>query len=153
MASTRIGELGEHKINIQLDQLPKECLYISDLMLTNPKSRSGYFQIFDHVVVSPYALFVIETKNYNGEIKGKKEDKQWSVSNRFKLYNPLRQNYGHIKAIEAHIPNIKVPYVSMVSFTMRCRFNVDPELRKISLTSLLYMMWNYPSLSRGRLID
>ncbi|MEF3353549.1 nuclease-related domain-containing protein [Paenibacillus sp. GYB006] len=136
MASTRIGELGEHKINIQLDQLPKECMYISDLMLTNPKSRSGYSQI-DHVVVSPYALFVIETKNYNGEIKGKKEDKQWIVSNRFKLYNPLRQNYGHIKAIQIHISDIKVPYVSMVSFAMRCRFNVDPELRKIQSNELI----------------
>lgn len=101
-------------------------------MLVNPKSRSGYSQI-DHVVVSPYAIFVIETKNYNGEIKGKKEDREWSVSNRYKLYNPLRQNYGHIKAIQAHIPEFKVPYVSMISFTMRCRFNVDPELRKDSV--------------------
>ncbi|WP_274520940.1 MULTISPECIES: nuclease-related domain-containing protein [Paenibacillus] len=131
-----MGELGEHKINIQLDQLPKECSYISDLMLVNPKSRSGYSQI-DHVVVSPYAIFVIETKNYNGEIKGKKEDREWGVSNRYKLYNPLRQNYGHIKAIQAHIPDFKVPYVSMISFTMRCRFNVDPELRKIQSNELI----------------
>ncbi|MEK5061722.1 nuclease-related domain-containing protein [Paenibacillus sp. FSL H7-0326] len=136
VAPTRIGELGEHKINIQLDQLPQECRYISDLMLVNPKSRSGYSQI-DHVVVSPYALFVIETKNYNGEIKGKKEDREWSVSNRFKLYNPLRQNYGHIKAIQAHVPDVKVPYVSIISFTMRCRFNVDPELRKIQSNELI----------------
>ncbi|WP_212939013.1 nuclease-related domain-containing protein [Paenibacillus antibioticophila] len=50
--------------------------------------------------MSPYCLFVIETKNYNGEIKGKRTDQQWSVSNRFKMYNPLKQNYGHIKAIE-----------------------------------------------------
>lgn len=66
---TRIGELGEHKINIQLDQLPKGCKYVSDLMVANPKSRTGYSQI-DHVVITPYGLFVIETKNYNGEIKG-----------------------------------------------------------------------------------
>jgi hypothetical protein len=30
IAPTRIGELGEYKINIQLDQLPKKCRYISD---------------------------------------------------------------------------------------------------------------------------
>ncbi|WP_238403057.1 hypothetical protein [Paenibacillus mesophilus] len=40
--STRIGELGEHKINIQLDQLPKDCKYLSDLLIPNSKSRSGY---------------------------------------------------------------------------------------------------------------
>ncbi|WP_091160433.1 nuclease-related domain-containing protein [Paenibacillus sp. 453mf] len=136
VAPTRIGELGEHKINIQLDQLPQECRYISDLMLVNPKSRSGYSQI-DHVVVSPYAIFVIETKNYNGEIKGKKGDREWSVSNRYKLYNPLKQNYGHIKALQAHVPDIQIPYVSMISFTMRCRFNVDPELRKIQSNELI----------------
>lgn len=67
--SSRIGELGEYKINIQLDQLPKDTKYLSDIMIHNPRSRTGYSQI-DHIVVSPYGLFVIETKNYNGEIKG-----------------------------------------------------------------------------------
>lgn len=135
--STRIGELGEHKINIQLDQLPKDCRYLSDLLVSNPKSRSGYSQI-DHLVISPYGLFVIETKNYNGEIKGKRSDKQWSVSNRFKMYNPFMQNYGHIKAVEAHIGQREgLRYISMISFTMRCRFSVDPELRKIQSDELI----------------
>ncbi|OKP74437.1 NERD nuclease [Paenibacillus sp. P3E] len=137
VASTRIGELGEHKINIQLDQLPKECKSLSDLLLPNPKSRTGYTQI-DHVVVSPYCLFVIETKNYNGEIKGGRTDQQWSVSNRYKMYNPLKQNYGHIKAIESLIKGVAaVKFVSMVSFTMRCRFSIDPELRKIHSDELV----------------
>lgn len=135
--STRIGELGEHKINIQLDQLPRECKYLSDLLFRNPKSRSGYSQI-DHLVISPYGLFVIETKNYNGEIKGKRSDKYWSVSNRFKLYNPFMQNYGHIKALETQIADFKnLKYISMISFTMRCRFSVDPELRKINSDELI----------------
>ncbi|MEK4140096.1 nuclease-related domain-containing protein [Paenibacillus sp. FSL L8-0333] len=137
VASTRIGELGEHKINIQLDQLPKECKSLSDLMLPNPKSRTGYTQI-DHIVISPYCLFVIETKNYNGEIKGGRTDQQWSVSNRYKMYNPLKQNYGHIKAIESLIQGIAaVKFISMISFTMRCRFSIDPDLRKIHSDELV----------------
>ncbi|QUL55696.1 NERD domain-containing protein [Paenibacillus tritici] len=137
VASTRIGELGEHKINIQLDQLPKECKALSDLMLPNPKSRTGYAQI-DHVVISPYCVFVIETKNYNGEIKGGRTDQQWSVSNRYKMYNPLKQNYGHIKAIESLMKSVAaVKFVSMISFTMRCRFSIDPELRKIHSDELV----------------
>lgn len=131
VAPTRIGELGEHKINIQLDQLPKDCKSLSDLLLPNPKSRTGYSQI-DHVVITPYCVFVIETKNYNGEIKGGRTDQQWSVSNRYKMYNPLKQNYGHIKAIESLLKDVAViKYISMISFTMRCRFSIDPELRKI----------------------
>lgn len=137
VAATRIGELGEHKINIQLDQLPKECKSLSDLMLPNSKSRTGYTQI-DHIVISPYCLFVIETKNYNGEIKGGRTDQQWSVSNRYKMYNPLKQNYGHIKAIEILIKGVTaVKFISMVSFTMRCRFSIDPELRKIHSDELV----------------
>ncbi|OME01124.1 NERD nuclease [Paenibacillus odorifer] len=137
VASTRIGELGEHKINIQLDQLPKECKSLSDLMLPNPKSLTGYTQI-DHIVISPYCIFVIETKNYNGEIKGGRTDQQWSVSNRYKMYNPLKQNYGHIKAVESLTKSIpKVKFVSIISFTMRCRFSIDPELRQIQSNELV----------------
>jgi len=135
--STRIGELGEHKINIQLDQIPKDYKYLSDLMVVNAKSRTGFSQI-DHVVITPHGLFVIETKNYNGEIKGKRDDKSWMVSNRFRMYNPFMQNYGHIQAIKRHLPSYKeVRYISMVSFTMRCRFSVDPELRKIQSDDLI----------------
>ena len=106
-------------------------------MLPNSKSRTGYAQI-DHVVISPYCVFVIETKNYNGEIKGGRTDQQWSVSNRYKLYNPLKQNYGHIKAIENLIKGVGVvKFVSMISFTMRCRFSIDPELRKIHSDELV----------------
>lgn len=137
VAPTRIGELGEHKINIQLDQLPKECQHLNDLLVPNPKSRSGYSQI-DHLIISPYALFVIETKNYKGEIKGTREERYWSVSNRFRLYNPLMQNYGHIKAVELLLADLmNVKYISMISFTMRCRFSIDPELRKIGSDELI----------------
>jgi hypothetical protein len=137
IASTRIGELGEHKINIQLDQLPKECKYLSDILIVNSKSKTGYSQT-DHVVITPYGLFVIETKNYNGEIKGNKIDKYWTVSNRFKMYNPFMQNYGHIKALEQILSECTpLTFVSMISFTMRCRFSIDPELRKIHSNDLI----------------
>ncbi|KRF39888.1 nuclease-related domain-containing protein [Paenibacillus sp. Soil787] len=133
----RIGELGEHKINIQLDQLPKDCKYLSDILIANSKSKTGYSQV-DHLVITPYGLFVIETKNYNGEIKGNKNDRYWSVSNRFKMYNPFFQNYGHIKALEYILHEFKtLTFVSMISFTMRCRFSVDPELRKIHSNDLI----------------
>ena len=42
--------------------LPNEYKVLNDLLVTNPKSRSGYSQI-DHVVIGPRAIFVIETRN------------------------------------------------------------------------------------------
>jgi len=133
----RIGELGEYKINIQLDQLPKDCKYLSDIMIENSKSKTGYSQI-DHIVISPYGIFVIETKNYNGAIKGSRNDRNWTVNGRFKMYNPIKQNYGHIKALESLLNySTDLQYISMISFTMRCRFSIDPELRKIESNELI----------------
>lgn len=137
IASERIGELGEYKINIQLDQLPKNCSAISDLMLPNAKSKSGFSQI-DHIIISPHAIFVIETKNYAGTIYGDFERPKWSVNGKFPMMNPFHQNYGHIKAIHTLVPHIDIShFVSMVSFTRRCTFKVNEELRKIQSNELI----------------
>jgi len=135
--ATRIGELGEYKINIQLDQLPKKCKYLSDLLVINPKSKSGYSQI-DHVVLTPYALFVIETKNYEGTIYGDKERAKWNVNGKFPLLNPFKQNYGHIQAINSVLKDVDaLTFISIVSFTRRCTFKVNEELRKIHSNDLI----------------
>jgi hypothetical protein len=137
IAPERIGDLGEYKINIQLDQLPKNCRSISDLMLPNSKSKSGYSQI-DHIILSPHAIFVIETKNYAGTIYGDFERSKWSVNGKFTMMNPFHQNYGHIKAIHTLIPHVDISrFVSMVSFTRRCTFKVNDELRKIQSNELI----------------
>jgi hypothetical protein len=133
----RKGELGEYKIDIQLDQLPKEYKYLSDLLIENPKAKSGYSQI-DHIVISPYGIFVIETKNYEGTIYGDKERKTWLVNGKFKMMNPFVQNYGHIEAVKRLIDKkYENLFISMVSFTKRCTFKVGTEYRKIASNELI----------------
>ena len=80
----------------------KDSRYLSDLMVKNPRAKSGYSQI-DHVVLSPYGIFVIETKNYQGTIYGGKNRKTWLVNGKFKMMNPFVQNYGHTKAIQSYL--------------------------------------------------
>ncbi|WP_088041816.1 nuclease-related domain-containing protein [Bacillus sp. EAC] len=134
---TRIGELGEYKINIQLDQLNKKYKYISDLLIGNPKSKSGYSQI-DHVVFTHLGIFVIETKNYQGTIYGDRKRSTWNVNGKFKMMNPFHQNFGHIKAINALLDNVDLSsYISIVSFSRRCIFKVNEELRKIHSNDLI----------------
>ncbi|MCM3489893.1 NERD domain-containing protein [Alkalihalophilus marmarensis] len=135
--SKRKGEIGEYKINIQLDQLPKDCRFLSDLLVENPKAKSRYSQV-DHVVITPYGMIVIETKNYQGTIYGGKGRKTWLVNGKFKMMNPFLQNYGHIQALKTTI-DIKYHehFVSMVSFTKRCTFKVDLEYRKIASDELI----------------
>jgi hypothetical protein len=131
------GEIGEHKIDIQLSQLPKEYKYINDLMLENPKSKSGYSQI-DHVVITTHGIFVIETKNYQGTIYGGKDRKTWLVNGKFKFMNPFMQNYGHIESLKGLIDDRhKDLFISIVSFTKRCTFKVGLDLRKIGSNQLI----------------
>lgn len=109
----RKGELGEYKIDIQLSQI-------------------------DHVIITPYGLFVIETKNYQGTIYGGKDRKAWLINGKFKMMNPLMQNYGHIQALKNFIDGKYHQYfVSMVSFTKRCTFKIEEELRKIHSNQLV----------------
>lgn len=132
----RKGELGEYKIDIQLLQF-KEYMYVSDLLIKNAKSSTGYSQI-DHVLITPYGLFVIETKNYQGTIYGGKDRKTWLINGKFKMMNPLIQNYGHIEAIKNMIDVKYHPlFISMVSFTKRCTFKIGVDLRKIGSDELV----------------
>lgn len=137
ITSSRIGYLGEYKINIQLDQLPKNSKYLSDLLINNPNAKSGYSQI-DHVIFTPYAIFVIETKNYAGTIYGDRNRGQWSVNGKFPMMNPFHQNYGHIQAIKTVLElNDEILFISMVSFTKRCTLKVNEEIRKIQSNDLI----------------
>lgn len=135
--ATRKGEIGEYKIDIQLSQLPKNTKFISDVMIPNTKSRSGYSQI-DHVILTPYGLFVIETKNYQGQISGKRGEKKWRQNGKFEVYNPFLQNFGHVQALKKQLTVYEdIHFISMISFTRRCTFKVDPELRKIQSDELI----------------
>jgi hypothetical protein len=58
----------------------------------------------DHVFLSPYGIFVVETKNKRGWIFGSEKQSQWTqklYKKTFTFQNPLRQNYKHLKALQA----------------------------------------------------
>jgi restriction system protein len=64
-------------------------------------ARNGTTQI-DHVLVSIYGLFVIETKNMGGWIFGSAHQETWTqqfFKKKFKFQNPLRQNYRHTRCL------------------------------------------------------
>jgi len=100
-----IGKSGENFVERKLNELdPEYYKVLYDLMLPSLGSTSAT-QI-DHVVVSNYGIFCIETKNYSGWIFGGAHQQYWTqVIYKFKkrFFNPLRQNYAHIKALEAII--------------------------------------------------
>ncbi len=94
---TIVGNAGEHWVKERLDKLSKDVYYVlNDIMI----EVNGKTSQIDHIVVSQYGIFVIETKQYNGYFTGNKYDKKWVRHlGKKKIYynNPIRQNYGHIK--------------------------------------------------------
>lgn len=97
------GKRGERRVSSWLRSYldPEDYRVLDDLMLQTP--LGGTTQI-DHVVLCRYGIFVIETKNMSGWIFGNAENATWTQTlYRFKsrFQNPLRQNYGHVKVIQA----------------------------------------------------
>ncbi|WP_191490013.1 nuclease-related domain-containing protein [Pseudomonas sp. FEN] len=96
------GHIGELLVRLfahwQLDKQTYRRLH--NVTLNTP---DGTTQI-DHVFLSPYGIFVLETKNMRGWIFGSEQQPQWTQKlyrRLFKFQNPLRQNYKHLKALEA----------------------------------------------------
>lgn len=97
----QLGAAGEEAVTQELmSKLGNGYLVLSDIMF---KGNSGYTTQIDHIVLSIYGIFVIETKNYSGTVYGAANDMYWRHINRAgvasKMYNPIRQNNGHIKAL------------------------------------------------------
>ena len=94
-----VGFAGEYWVQKELNKLPGEYLFLSDVML----EVDGKTTQIDHIVFSKYGIFVIETKQRNTYITGNEHDKYWIVKagrKKHYMYNPIHQNYGHKKAIE-----------------------------------------------------
>lgn len=127
-----IGRRGEKFVTKKLFQLnPSHYKVLSDLLLPSEGNLSAT-QI-DHVVVSNYGIFCIETKAYQGWIFGNAKQEYWTqVIFKYKerFYNPLRQNYAHVKAIEELIKSRypRTQIVSLVAFP-------DADKLKISGTT------------------
>lgn len=115
-----IGELVVRLVaHIKLDQHTYRRLH--NVTLNTP---DGTTQI-DHIFLSPFGIFVLETKNMRGWIFGSEKQAQWTqklYQRSFKFQNPLRQNYKHLKALEATLGVNPEHLHSVISFVGGSRF-------------------------------
>jgi hypothetical protein len=115
-----IGKRGENFVSRKLLELNSKHYKVLGNLLLPSLGNTNTTQI-DHVVVSDFGIFCIETKSYSGWIFGNAQQQHWTqVLYRYKkqFYNPLRQNYAHIKAVEAIVrPTYpKVPIWGFIAF-------------------------------------
>ena len=91
------------------------------------QTDNGTTQI-DHIVVSRYGVFIIETKNYKGWIFGGEKSSQWTQNiygRKSSFMNPLRQNFAHIKAVEAQLTQYpSLPIIPIAAFSPECELKV-----------------------------
>lgn len=90
----------------------------------------------DHVVVADTGVFVIETKHYRGWIFGNPKESHWTQvlhRRKSKFQNPLRQNYGHVQALQSFLRLPEPSIFSVVVFTGDAEFKTDlgPQVLKL----------------------
>ena len=85
----------------------------------------------DHIVVSQYGVFVVETKTYSGWIFGDEKSKDWTQSiyhKKSRFQNPMRQNYKHICALADNLGIDKSYFHGVIAFVDGCEFKTEmPE--------------------------
>jgi restriction system protein len=94
------------------------------------ETSNGTTQI-DHVIVSKFGIFVIETKNIEGWIFGGEKQPSWTQSlygKKYKFQNPLLQNYRHTKALADFLGVNQNKIHPLVMFWSDCEFKTPmPE--------------------------
>lgn len=120
------GVRGENRISRLLRKLNKnEYKVFNDIYI---KSNGKSTQI-DHLIISIYGIFVIESKNYNGWIHGNEKSEYWTQTfykKRQKFRNPIKQNWAHIYFLKEILSSFNhVKYHSVIVFVG------DGELKNI----------------------
>ncbi len=135
------GVRGERHIAAQLSNLPDNYCTFNDVYL---HLQEKSIQI-DHVVISEYGIFVIETKNYDGHISGSDNAKNWMQNlygYKHKFYNPLWQNNSHVNAICQTLHVSQSCIIPVVVFINRCHLHYNGTGKVLYSSQLIGFILN-----------
>lgn len=111
------GVIGEALVNLAATLFLDKNIYRLFKNVTLP-TEDGTTQV-DHVIVSPYGIFVIETKNLKGWIFGNAQQKMWTqqiYKHKNQFQNPLHQNYKHTQTLQSALDIESDKMFSLVVF-------------------------------------
>lgn len=120
-----IGDYGEKRVSSFLEDLDcKDYRVYNDILIRNGK----YTTQVDHIIISRYGIFVLETKNIHGKVYGNGHAEFWKQylpdigykrcgsTQEHQLRNPIWQNEGHIKTLLRLVFGDGVPVYGIVVF-------------------------------------
>ena len=132
-----MGELWTKEALLKLDK--KEYKILNNIMI----EVDGITHQIDHIIISKYGIFVIETKQYNGYITGSEYDKNWSLkAGNKKIYinNPMHQNYGHVIALSQKLNLPQGKFIPIICIPSTAKVNVKskiPVARNYNLVEII----------------
>lgn len=129
------GYVGETEVSSILNRLPKEYNVINNAILP---SINGTTQI-DHIVVSPYGIFVIETKNYKGKIYGGDNSEMWTQylwNEEHEFRNPIKQNYAHVKSLQSLLGFPLSTFIPIIAFANKTNIRVNSNFIVINFDKI-----------------
>ncbi|MFH5884002.1 NERD domain-containing protein [Halalkalibaculum sp. DA3122] len=91
------------------------------------KSKKGTTQI-DHLLVSPYGLFIVETKNRKGWIFGSEDQQKWTQSlygDNYSFQNPIRQTFRQKKILSEFLGLNESIIHTVIYFVGNCKFKTQ----------------------------
>jgi len=90
-----IGKLGEKVVSRKLLELDSEHYKVLDDLMFPSLGNTNTTRI-DHIVVSDFGIFCIETKSYSGWIRGDAQQQDWTVLYRYKKRKDLGKPPGEV---------------------------------------------------------
>lgn len=95
----------------------------------------------DHILISRFGVFVIETKNYKGWIFANPKHETWTqilFKAKFKLQNPIHQNHRHVVAVRELLDFLPQDAIkSVVVFSGDAEFKTDIPSNVFTLPMLI----------------
>lgn len=101
----------------------------------------------DHILVSRFGVFVIETKDYSGWIFANAKHSTWTqvtYSGKFKFQNPIFQNLRHLQAVQELLDFLPPSAIkSVVVFVGSAEFKTEVPAEVFSLSGLMEYIRNH----------
>ena len=90
-------------------------------------TKNGTTQI-DHLLVSPFGVFIVETKNIKGWIFGSENQPKWTQSlygKNYSFQNPIRQTFRQKKVLSEYLDLDESIIHTVIYFVGDCKFKTQ----------------------------
>ena len=146
------GTLGEFRTNYVLNnEALKELSYIRTISNVYVENNGNYTEI-DVIALTDKGIYVMESKNYKGWIYGRADDTNWTQcfknGEKYKFYNPVKQNEGHINKLSQYLGIERNKMFSFIIFSDLCTLKSDVYKRQVPYSAILPGSLSFLSISK-----